>query len=712
MRRGLKLGVFLTLFGSTSLLFSEVIFVNGDFAGLKSTGKSWTSAFSSLEAALDAAKKKKEPSEIWVKAGIYRPAGTNRTASFVVPDGVKIWGGFSGTESSRSERNPKAWRTILSADIGRAGRVSDNCFHLLKLGEGCELDGLVFSSGNADGEKIKDQFGGAFILRNKKKVLIRNCTFEKNYAKQGGGAVGLTAVSEVVFSNCVFYSNSSLNGGAIFLRGSGRVQLLRSTFSSNLAKKSGGAIGMEKGAQIKIETSWFLYNRTQGQGGAIAAWGTKDPQVDIRCTKVQFNDNVATQTGGALFCRGSVVMLATGCAFNRNVSLHGAGISYSEEGALTQISNSVFRKNKSSKSSEAIVGASKNKGGIPVPSTVENPGEVKPSVSVPKTLRLGNIELYATRGRSIKTDMIFSKSPFSVLMIGDLTDSYFISNYSRFQAFGERYRTQSVRFYYLYSYLREPENNRYIKAFSLRERLKQMKKAKKLFQTTFPWICDGMDNKFAKAVSRKTHNLFIFNNRSEIVFSGNMYDFKEFRLALVRLAGPPQGGVYRRVSSLIPPNGEIKTVHTKRIVLSAEDQFKPLQIVPAGSRKPYFVKLRVEANENLRTTKNGKLFLSFRLDPLYSVKWNNLGATLRYAIEVPKWCAISPSQNQAQRVKAAIDTDPREFLLDVRNWSEKKDLVLTVKYAVLKSNPNRTFNIEQRYIIRKKEDPFGGTVPR
>ena len=712
MKRGVKWSVFLALFGSTSFLFAEVIFVNRDFEGLKSTGKSWTSAFSSLDEALAAAKKQSEPSDIWVKSGIYRPAGTNRTASFVVPDGVRIFGGFSGKESIRSERNPRAWRTVLSGDIGRVGRASDNCFHLLQLGEGCELDGLVLSSGNADGEKGVDRFGGAFVLQNKKKVLIRNCTFEKNRAKLGGGAVGLMAVSDAVFSNCVFYSNSSLNGGALFLRGGGRTQLKHVTFTSNGAEKWGGAIGIKNGAQIKIKSGWFLFNRTQGQGGAIAAWGTQQPRVDVRCLDVQFNDNVATQTGGALFCRGSVVLEAKNCGFNRNVSMHGAAILYSENKALAQILDSRFSKNKSSRKSEAIVGASKKSADLPTPARVKKGIEVKPATPVEKNRRLESIPLYGTHGRSIKTDVLFAKSPFSVLIIGDLTDSNFILNYPRFQAFAERYRSQPVKFYYLYAYLLEPENNRYIKAFNLNERLAQMEKAQAVFKTTYPWVCDGMDNRFAQAVNRKKNNLFIFNDQSEVLFAGNISTFRKFRKALIRWVGKPQGGVYRRVSTQLSPNGKIRPKYVSRANCSASEGFKPLQLIPGKSKKPYFVKLRVEANEELQTTKNGKLLFSFRLDPLYHVKWNNFAETVRYAIKVPKWCAISPSQNQAKRIKVTVDADPRDFVLDVRNWSEKQDLLITVKYAVLKTNPNRTIRLKQHYIIRKKVDSLGGTVPK
>jgi len=715
MKMGLKLGVFLAvLFGSTPILFSEVIFVNGGFSGLNSTGKSWSRAFASIEDALESAKKQKEVCELWIKAGVYHPSGTNRTASFVVPDGVKLYGGFSGSESVRSERNPKAWRTNLSGDIGRAGRTTDNCFHVLRMGEGCVLDGLVISSGNADGEKLEDQFGGAFVLSNQTKVVIQNCTFEKNHAKLGGGALSFSVVMSGVISNCIFYANSAADGGALLFKGEGRTQLTRATFTSNVAKKSGGAIGVEKGAQIKVDQSWFLSNRTLGQGGAIAVWGTENPKTSVSCVHVQFNDNSATQTGGALFCRGFVVLEAVKCQFNRNVSINGAGISVNEEGAVAKILESTFRKNSSAKSSEAIVGATTQEVPSVSPSNVVVAVEaVEKKPVVPTVKRLKNLELYTAKGRAFKTNVLMERAPFSAILVGDLTDSTFISNYARFQALGERYRSQSVKFYFLQSYNLQPENNGYLKPFTLKERLKQIEKAKEVLGTTFPWVCDGMDHPFAKALSLETNNLFVFNNRAEILFAGDVFNFKDFRRALASAAGVPTGRVRRRVFSQIPAKRKIKSSYIKRVFLHESEKFKPLQIIPAGSRRPYFAKLRVEANKKLRTTKNGKILLSFRLDPLYSVKWNNLGsATLQYSIKVPRGCAISPSRDQAKKAKVVADTDPREFLLDVRKWSGKTDLVLTVKYPIILKKPTRTRLIEQQYIIRKKVDPFSGTVIR
>lgn len=64
----------------------------------------WNTAYSSLQSALaDAATL--GASEIWVATGTYRPSATDPAASFVLPPGVKIRGGFAGTETTPEARS-------------------------------------------------------------------------------------------------------------------------------------------------------------------------------------------------------------------------------------------------------------------------------------------------------------------------------------------------------------------------------------------------------------------------------------------------------------------------------------------------------------------------------------------------------------------------------------------------------------------------------
>ncbi len=58
-------------------------------------GSAWDKAFTNLQCAQDEAA---SGDQIWVKHGIYHP-GTAPAATFVGKSGVKVYGGFGGTET-------------------------------------------------------------------------------------------------------------------------------------------------------------------------------------------------------------------------------------------------------------------------------------------------------------------------------------------------------------------------------------------------------------------------------------------------------------------------------------------------------------------------------------------------------------------------------------------------------------------------------------
>src|SRR5438128_1948649 len=85
-------------------------------------GTSWATAFTDLNAA---AATLSIFDTIWVAQGTYKPTGAGRAATFLFQSG-SVCGGFNGTETSFSQRDPKVNITILSGDIGVLGDPSDN----------------------------------------------------------------------------------------------------------------------------------------------------------------------------------------------------------------------------------------------------------------------------------------------------------------------------------------------------------------------------------------------------------------------------------------------------------------------------------------------------------------------------------------------------------------------------------------------------------
>lgn len=146
--------------GIGSAAAQPVRFVDND-APLGGDGSSWATAYANLQDALtDAAASGGVVTEIWVAVGTYTPPGPggDRAATFQLLSGVALYGGFVGTETLVSQRDPQANVAILSGDLdGNDGpnfaNNSENSFHVV-TGSGTNatavLDGFTFTGGNAN----------------------------------------------------------------------------------------------------------------------------------------------------------------------------------------------------------------------------------------------------------------------------------------------------------------------------------------------------------------------------------------------------------------------------------------------------------------------------------------------------------------------------------------------------------------------------------
>ncbi len=180
-RRCLRFFVlFFVLFLVVSASEGAILYVNTGAAGAND-GTSWTDAFRSLQDALNAAA---SGDEIWVAAGIYRPAtGIDRSISFVLKNGVALYGGFAGTETLEKQRKWRLNETVLSGNIGVPGSATDNSFHVVVAGgtdSTAVLDGFTITGGNANGAANDQKRGGGMFNTNWSNPELMNCTFAEN----------------------------------------------------------------------------------------------------------------------------------------------------------------------------------------------------------------------------------------------------------------------------------------------------------------------------------------------------------------------------------------------------------------------------------------------------------------------------------------------------------------------------------------------------
>src|SRR5690606_27744008 len=115
----------------TGRSFARIIYVKKGETG---AGTSWQDAAADLHMVLQTAA---YGDQIWVCEGIYTPTQCtscsydDRNTSFVIPDGVEVYGGFAGVENSLSERDFLERKTVLSGDIDSDSAPGNNAFTIV-----------------------------------------------------------------------------------------------------------------------------------------------------------------------------------------------------------------------------------------------------------------------------------------------------------------------------------------------------------------------------------------------------------------------------------------------------------------------------------------------------------------------------------------------------------------------------------------------------
>ncbi len=258
-------------------------FVRIDGAG---NGTSWSDASGNLA---DVLNKATEGSQIWVAKGIYKPStDANRNLSFVISNGVQLYGGFAGNETSLEERNIAENPTILSGEIGQAG-VADNSYNVVffqNVSSSTILDGFTITAGNANSEDLKEgvrtRCGAGLYITGENggltEPVIRNCQLLGNHGRDGAAVYinGRNGEANPKFENCVFKNNEAgLDGGAIYndgrLNGKSNPIFVECTFEKNMGTY-GGAIcnATESGVcNLTLENCNFIENAAFLRGGAV-----------------------------------------------------------------------------------------------------------------------------------------------------------------------------------------------------------------------------------------------------------------------------------------------------------------------------------------------------------------------------------------------------------------------------------------------------------
>jgi uncharacterized repeat protein (TIGR01451 family) len=293
------------------------IFVDADATGT-ATGLSWTDAYTSLQDALAVAV---SGDEVWVAEGIYYPdEGIGQTnnyqgSSFILINGVALFGGFSGTETLRVQRNWEANVTVLSGDIDKndttdvKGVVThtnniagSNAYHVVfssGVTESTIIDGFNITAGQANSMSLPcaDECGGG-MYNTASNPMLENLIFSGNWAYIGGGM--FNSASSPTLNNVTFAGNFGEDGGGMTNWSNSNPSLNNVIITGNSAYNGGGM--NNSSSSPSLTNVIFSGNSVMDLGGGMGNGGGIRNSNDSNplFTNVSFSGNTA-ERGGAMY---------------------------------------------------------------------------------------------------------------------------------------------------------------------------------------------------------------------------------------------------------------------------------------------------------------------------------------------------------------------------------------------------------------------------
>ncbi|MEN6358309.1 MAG: right-handed parallel beta-helix repeat-containing protein [Armatimonadota bacterium] len=295
---------------AVTIISVNVIYVST--SGSNGAGTSWATAKTTITAGMSAASSGKE---IWVAEDTY-------TGCITLTSGVALYGGFSGSETAREQRDWDVNQTIIDANAaGHAVSITGTSNSLTRI------DGFTVKNGSSN-------YGGGIYCTVA--ATIANNNIHSNTGNSSGGGIYCTGAAAI--SDNLIYSNITNNyvGGGIYC--SATANISHNVITDNTAKTVGGGIYCT--AVASLLNNIIKNNNATTLGGGIYVSG----QAPILVSNVIMGNN-ATKGAGIYYATSQSGQITNNTiAYNANTSSttnnYGGGI-YLDSSATSAMINNI-----------------------------------------------------------------------------------------------------------------------------------------------------------------------------------------------------------------------------------------------------------------------------------------------------------------------------------------------------------------------------------
>ena len=286
---------------------------------------------------------------------VYMSAGTYSVTDALVSeaDGAdfSVYGGYpeGAKGASLKARDAKANATIFDGD----GK-----FQIWLTQKGNVLfDGLTFQNGFSGLSN-----GGALVFNGTGVTgKIHGCTFIGNKVTDGtdgtsglsGGAIHV-GEAKLTVENCSFSKNYGRNGGSLYSNNAeAELTVKGCTFTEDYTYNTGGSINNSNGTQTIEDCTFTRCYNMIGTGGAVHVNGASAVQTLKNCvfSACEANRNnsytkVDNKACGGAICVQDAYLDIIGCTFDGNMGSAGSAMLLQKGDGLVRVTDCVFKNNK------------------------------------------------------------------------------------------------------------------------------------------------------------------------------------------------------------------------------------------------------------------------------------------------------------------------------------------------------------------------------